>query len=381
MKKTILLTTISAFAIFLAACGSQASSSAEETTANVKTEENETDAAESKAESGAGEVSKDKNLITFKDKILADNDIVKLELVNFYAQEVNTAEGKQNQKYISIKATNKTDHDFFLNPEFYLDGEKAYVALQGGSIGPAPGKSANYSFLVARDTKPQPTPLETLEELYDLEGAFEGLEELESGNESIEVNFSIPEALGNKEVSEETSGAESIAESAEETVEETKAAETGIWSQEFYVDDFNQPTDQWYITTAKYFPGTFSNSAVTNANLAVKMAVDVDKNVTFFLYEYNRSLVKNFSNRYDDTYSVTMRTADGVDHNLTGTIYCGGDRLFIDDAYIDAVIAALEGEGNVSFLIVNNERTVESYLVTIMPSNFKEVYESATQQP
>ena len=40
----------------------------------------------------------------------------------------------------------------------------------------------------------------------------------------------------------------------------------GDWRIDYSVDDFNQPTDEWYITEDKYLVGTFSNSATTNSN-------------------------------------------------------------------------------------------------------------------
>ena len=40
----------------------------------------------------------------------------------------------------------------------------------------------------------------------------------------------------------------------------------GDWRIDYYVDDFNQPTDEWYITEDEYLVDTFSNSATTNSN-------------------------------------------------------------------------------------------------------------------
>ena len=156
-------------------------------------------------------------------------------------------------------------------------------------------------------------------------------------------------------------------------------AAEGIWAVEYYVDDFDQPTDQWYITTDDYFEGNFSNSATTKSELNVLMAVDNEEDKTriaIFLYEYGRNLVKNSSTEYVDKYDVTMRTADGTDHSMTGTIYCGADRVFIDDEYVDEVLDAMKGEGTVSFHLVDSERTTSTYLFSIETSNFGSVYDS-----
>lgn len=152
-------------------------------------------------------------------------------------------------------------------------------------------------------------------------------------------------------------------------------AAPGIWSVNYYVDDFQQPTDEWYITANTNFSGTFSNSATTNSKLAVQVAVDAE-DIAFFLYEYGRSQVKNPSSNYVDEYDITMRTADGTDHSLSGTVYCGGDRLIIEGKDMDTVLAAMKDGGTISFHIVESDRTTTSYLFSLEASNFSQVYEA-----
>lgn len=151
-------------------------------------------------------------------------------------------------------------------------------------------------------------------------------------------------------------------------------AAPGIWSVNYYVDDFQQPTDEWYITANTSFSGTFSNSATTNSKLTVQVAVDAE-DIAFFLYEYGRSQVKNPSSNYVDEYDITMRTADGTDHSLSGTVYCGGDRLMIEGKDMDTVLAAMKDGGTISFHIVESDRTTTSYLFSLEASNFSQVYE------
>ena len=78
--------------------------------------------------------------------------------------------------------------------------------------------------------------------------------------------------------------------------------------------------DEWYITEDKYLVGTFSNSATTNSKLYANVMADLDDNVMIFLYEYGSRQVKNSSERYWDEYNITMRTPDGADHKITGTM-------------------------------------------------------------
>lgn len=158
-------------------------------------------------------------------------------------------------------------------------------------------------------------------------------------------------------------------------------AAEGIWAVDYSVDDFEQPTDEWYITTNNSVEGNFSNSATTKSRLNAQIAVDKDEEtggdrVAIFLWEYGRIMVKNSSEQTVDEYNIIMRTADGSDHDLTGTMYCGGDRLFIDDSYVGDVIAALKESGTVSFRIVDANMTTSTYLFSIETSNFGSVYDS-----
>ena len=175
------------------------------------------------------------------------------------------------------------------------------------------------------------------------------------------------------------SGTAGAAAPADGDGSDTAADVKGLWSVNYYVDDFQQPTEEWYITNETSFTGTFSNSATTNSKLLVQVAVDEfegeGKRVAFFLYEYGRNQVKNSSTNYVDEYTITMRGADGTDTSLSGTVYCGGDRLFIDDKYVDTVLNAMKGEGTLSFNIVE-EHTSTSYLFSMETDNFGSLYES-----
>lgn len=151
----------------------------------------------------------------------------------------------------------------------------------------------------------------------------------------------------------------------------------GSWQLNYYVDDFQQPTSEAYVSNKNYFTGTFSNSATTNSKLSVTFLADAD-NIAVFLYEYGRHQVKNSSSYTEDKYTISMKTADGTVYKLTGTVYCGGDRLFIDDRYNSTVLKALKSGENISFHIVDSDRTTTNYLFTVETNNFAEEYAKIT---
>ena len=144
---------------------------------------------------------KDENgneIIEFTDIILVDDDTVTIELVNFFSKDVNWSEGKQNEKCVTFRTTNKTNHEITINPgNFYLNDEEAYVCMIDGSMCPAPGKSGKYSFYVGYEDTPEHRALESLDVLYNLEGSFDILNVYEDSNKnnSYEPEFSIKSAL------------------------------------------------------------------------------------------------------------------------------------------------------------------------------------------
>lgn len=156
--------------------------------------------------------------------------------------------------------------------------------------------------------------------------------------------------------------------------------EGSLWETYYYVDNFNQPTEDGYIGNSTCFLGTFSNSATTDSELLVNVVVD-EVDVAFFLYEYGRNRVKNSSSSRDDLYNITMRTADGADYSFTGVMYCGGDRIYVEQAHIAEVISALSQEGNAmtSFYVEDADRTTTHYLFTVISNNFAAQYETLMQ--
>ena len=54
-------------------------------------------------------------------------------------------------------------------------------------------------------------------------------------------------------------------------------------------------------------------------------------------------------------FTITMKTDDGATQELTGAIYCGNDRITIDEKYRQTVIDALCNFEKVSFFVMNNQ--------------------------
>lgn len=180
MKKTLALLLAVTMCLSFTACGS-----------SVQKKDSSADTNQAIAE-------KNSDMIEFDGIIVADDMNVTIELVSFYSEEINWSNGAQNEKIISLRFMNKTDHEIVLNPgNFYINDEKVYVSMCDGSVSLEAGRAGKYSYLVAEDTNPEHTALKNLDELYALEGSFSGLHIYEDSqkNTRLEVSFSIPKAI------------------------------------------------------------------------------------------------------------------------------------------------------------------------------------------
>lgn len=145
------------------------------------------------------------------------------------------------------------------------------------------------------------------------------------------------------------------------------------WDIYSYVDEFDNPTDDWYISNIEYLKGTFSNSATTKSDLEAMFLID-DEDVAIFLYEYASMEVKN-AGSWEKEYNITMLDANNTKHPLIGIMYGGGDRIYIESSK-ELVLDALGGTDTISFYIEDADYTTTHYLFSVEPSNFKALYDS-----
>lgn len=149
---------------------------------------------------------------------------------------------------------------------------------------------------------------------------------------------------------------------------ETTAApepEKEAWEKKFYVDDFQQPTSEWFLVTEIY-DGKFSNSATTNSQLAVAVTID-DDHLCFILYEYGSHQVKNIHSKAE-YYTVSVRDSFGNTYDYNGYIPSSADRITFDYSTASSIIN-LMSSGDVSVYIKENDTPTSTYLFTIPSDN------------
>ena len=179
---------------------------------------------------------------------------------------------------------------------------------------------------------------------------------------------------------ETSSGASDISENSPQETSSEASDISNSWKLEYYVDEFKQPTERWYIRSSKPFWGTFSNSATENSELAVDILVD-EEAISIVLYEYGNYWVKNQWYDYQIEYKVKMRIPGMDDLETTGFMYSrsdGGDRIFIVSPAKDFIIDTLLSGDEISFSVRSESNSFTKYLFTIQADNFLEIYESAT---
>ena len=159
-------------------------------------------------------------------------------------------------------------------------------------------------------------------------------------------------------------GETSAAGSTEPTIPQT-------WSKNFYVDDFDEPTDEWFIERS--FVGTFSNSATTDSRLTGRILIDAE-DISFFLYEYNTHQVKNPYSR-SKKYVISARLDDGSTKEFAGHIYSEGDRILVSDSNFKSLKDLLVNGGNMKFFIYEEDNSVTNYLFEISSDNLKDIIE------
>lgn len=142
----------------------------------------------------------------------------------------------------------------------------------------------------------------------------------------------------------------------------------GAWTVKYYVDEFNDPTSQKYITTELLLNGTFSNTATTNSKLTAKILVD-SVFISFILYEYGSQQVKS---GISDEYRISIKYG----YHKT-TIY-GNMRTDRIAAYGSAdeatLLEALTSGDTVTFYIEDTKYRTSNYLFSVESSNFKDLY-------
>lgn len=142
------------------------------------------------------------------------------------------------------------------------------------------------------------------------------------------------------------------------------------WTEEHYVDDFNDPTDETYLRGR--FVGTFSNSATSGSLLNAFLYFDKDlpghKDDSFHirLFEYGDNVVEFY---HTELYEVTIKI------KIDGKTYqAHPDRITEKNIYVkrgsaifEPIIRALNQEKDIAVVITVSDGLTDTYRFDIDP--------------
>lgn len=155
------------------------------------------------------------------------------------------------------------------------------------------------------------------------------------------------------------------------------AIESITWEKYYYVDEFNDPTEEWYLTT--FGAGTFSNSVTMNSDLSCRIMVDVNS-ISFQLFEYGDLIVRNDSlfDEDDVVYTIKVKDQNGKVNEIEGFMPHGGDRIFIYEKNRPQLARIFQENSVVKFSITPTNKSIPKYVFTINAYGFLDLYLDAT---
>lgn len=138
------------------------------------------------------------NIINFENVVLINDEYITMELLNFYTEEVISGSEKVTRYCITVNTTNKSDRHFFMNPaDFFIDGQKLKTSILTDTIDLLKnGYSEKSVYSFAYDNPPTETPLNSVDELYKIEGYFFA-NVYDANNQNIELQYEPSITLSN----------------------------------------------------------------------------------------------------------------------------------------------------------------------------------------
>ena len=134
-----------------------------------------------------------------------------------------------------------------------------------------------------------------------------------------------------------------------------EADETGMWSINYYVDDFGGATNVGYITNTSLIKGTFSNVATQDSKLNVRFIIEDSQSVFIQLYEYGgTNPVKDYSS---NSYTGLIQDKDGNRERFTMRTY--SDRL----KFAAEITTYISSDGKLEFSYGTHPKWIHDTLI------------------
>ena len=184
MKKPIccLLTTVLLLTL-LAACGGNDNAAGNSTAGSTA---QQSSASPSRSAANSQQAESEERVIELNPAVLLyEDENITVELSGFFERMMDN----MLDKCLTLKVTNNSDRKLLCSfQDLYIGDESVRTVLIDGNLGPMPGKSKELSFVIEQNTKPDPTPVENLEDLFHMEGMLD-ISIFSADGESIENSY------------------------------------------------------------------------------------------------------------------------------------------------------------------------------------------------
>jgi hypothetical protein len=160
MKKTIIALML--VLVLLAACDSTGKQTSNDTAkSGVETELDKDETPKTQNENT--------DKIDLANTILVDDETVTIKAVSFFKKEW----ADHTDACVCFEVTNNLNREILFQiyaDSLYLGGNQVNTSGLDGNSGPLPGKTGQYSYIISKENGGETVPIESLEELYDLNG-------------------------------------------------------------------------------------------------------------------------------------------------------------------------------------------------------------------
>ena len=146
-----------------------------------------------------------------------------------------------------------------------------------------------------------------------------------------------------------------------------------LWEKKYFVDNFQQPTSEWYVTNSSYFSCTSGNSVSTVKGCKAQLIAS-GQYVAIRMTQYTWSTDFVKSAFLATEYSIQLRLASGETKYFSGTMPEGSNQLVFDSKGKNYVLDAFKTGKDFKIYAAEKDLTAYNYLFTVEVSNFNELY-------
>lgn len=140
----------------------------------------------------------------------------------------------------------------------------------------------------------------------------------------------------------------------------TESDNLGIWKIKYFVDEFNEPTKEGYITTTKPIQGKYSVGSIKNTDMQAHFIIVSKESIAIRFESYGNLIVGG----HLISYRVLVQNSEGERYTLSASNY-NSDKLSFSNSDAKKMYDILLKGGNIKFKIYSDDMLGSEYSFTI----------------